>query len=328
MSTTEATANAGIQPAVAGPPSAGHTTATVTIAASAAVGHHAGQHRRHADAPPWRRVHANGEQGPDEDLGQPRRRGVVRRVGPGGDRDHHRRDGAGGGQPGHRGDAARRRPAQHDDQHQRPHPVELLLDREAPVVVERRALAGRPGHLLGVAASPGEGDPVVDLSQRAPEVAAQVGDAVELAGPRRHHHAEQAHQAGRQQAAHPAGVERTGVEATGAIVLHQRQARDQEPRQREEHRHADVAARHPSVPGVEHQHHRHGDRPHPVERRLIAEPAILGREIVRFCTILLVEIFGPGEGEWHGDSLVGGTDRAGCGNLGRQRDARSIEQTS
>ena len=37
MSTTEATANAGIQPAVAGPPSAGHTTATVTIATSAAA---------------------------------------------------------------------------------------------------------------------------------------------------------------------------------------------------------------------------------------------------------------------------------------------------
>src|SRR6478735_11256906 len=36
MSTTEATANAGIQPEVAGPPSAGHTTATVTIATSAA----------------------------------------------------------------------------------------------------------------------------------------------------------------------------------------------------------------------------------------------------------------------------------------------------
>ena len=69
MSTTEATANAGIQPAVAGPPSAGHTTATVTIATSAAAADHAGQHRRHADAPPWRRVHGDGEQGADEDLG-------------------------------------------------------------------------------------------------------------------------------------------------------------------------------------------------------------------------------------------------------------------
>ena len=72
------------------------------------------------------------------------------------------------------------RQPQEDEQGERPHPVELLLDRQRPVVVERGSLTGRLGDLLGVAVAVGEQDPVVDLGEGGPQVAAQFRDAVEL----------------------------------------------------------------------------------------------------------------------------------------------------
>ena len=47
---------------------------------------------------------------------------------------------------------------------------------------------------------------------------------------------------------------------------------DEEPREGEEHRDADVTTTHPSKASVEEQHHRHSDCTNTVERWLIRQP--------------------------------------------------------
>ena len=118
--------------------------------------------------------------------------------------EHHRqrRDHA------HRRPAAAAAPPEDAQEQQRPQPVELLLDGQRPVVVERPAQAGLRRGEVGVALPAGELHPVEHLEQRTQHVATQAGDAVEGAGGGQHAHGGEAHQAGGQQPSGTSGVER------------------------------------------------------------------------------------------------------------------------
>ncbi len=214
-------------------------------------------------------VEDDGEERADQDLAQPRRRrpvGGVTTPDCGDQRRGHRRGDGEGADDQHA--AAPPRP-QHDHHRQRPDPVELLLDRQRPVVVEWRADVLAARYEVGVGLPARQGDPVVDLGERRPEVPAQLVDAVEQTGPRQHDDAGEAGDTRREQPADASGVERPDVEPAVAIVLDQGERRDQVPRQGEEHRDADVSTVEPAL--VEHEHERDRQRPHPVERRLVGE---------------------------------------------------------
>ena len=138
-------------------------------------------------------------------------------------------------------------------------------------MVERCLLTGRLGNLLGVAVAVGEQDPVVDLGEGGPQVAAQFGDPVELVQPGGDDHNGDTDEAGREQPSNSPTIERRNVEPSSSLVLDERQRGDQKARQGEEHRDPDVAAGQPAESGVVEEHEHDGDGAHAVERRLIGE---------------------------------------------------------
>ena len=128
---------------------------------------------------------------------------------PGDDRRRHAgHDGGGDDEPGRGRTGATTAEANGGEQGERPQPVELLLDRQRPVVVERGAHAGLLADQVAVAAAGAELHPVVDLGEGGDEVAVEVGDTVEQVGAGGEHDAAEAEQAGGQQAASAAGIER------------------------------------------------------------------------------------------------------------------------
>ncbi len=164
--------------------------------------------------------------------------------------------------------------AQHHEHQRRPHPVELLLDRQRPEVLERRRrTAGYWAEQVLVGAVAGEEHPVGDLEQRAPRscdrrsatpsnrsvVADRIGDA------------DQAQDARRQQPSESPGVERRGGRSSRTACSLQEQTRDQEAGQREEHRDAEIAAAEPRNACVEQQHDDHGKGSHTVQGRLVGD---------------------------------------------------------
>ena len=159
------------------------------------------------------------------------------------------------------------------DQPQRrwPHEVELLLDRERPVVLDWRHQNWRLREQLRVARRPSNPGPVVEVCERTEQLPPHIRNETEFAQPAERDDPQQAQQARRQQAFEPTAIKPAQRHPAVLFHLREQQRRDQESRQREEHRNAQVAAAHPAEPGVENQHHCDGDSPHSVQRRLVSQ---------------------------------------------------------
>ena len=173
--------------------------------------------------------------------------------------------------------ACRAASAQDDDHRRWPDPVELLLDRQRPEMLERRYRTARVREQLLVRPAAGEEHPVGDLQHRTDHIVAQIGDAIEHIGDGADdHHQGETRSACRQQPADSSAVEVTKGDPTRGVVLADQQGRDQVARQCEEHRHAEIAAVEPGHLGVEQQDDHHGHCADSVERRLVCDRATLG----------------------------------------------------
>ena len=137
----------------------------------------------------------------------------------------------------------RSRVAREGDERQRPHEVELLLDRQAPQVPQQRRVGGVVRDVADDLA------PVAEVGERPRQVAPHAGalggrpDDERDDGDHGQHHAER-----RQQPAGPAQPELAEVDAPGRLALLDQQRRDQEAGHDEEHLDADPAAAHPANP--------------------------------------------------------------------------------
>ena len=158
----------------------------------------------------------------DQDLGHPSRRCPIRGIPSPHDRDHRRGDGEDDRQCS---DDRRQAPSTSTRQRRqapeahRPHPVELLLDGERPVVIERRDDARVAALQVGVALAGGQLHPVGHLEQSAERVATQVVDAGPHVERSQNAHDRQAQQACRHQSSQPPGVERLGCDAAADVEL-------------------------------------------------------------------------------------------------------------
>ena len=158
----------------------------------------------------------------------------------------------------------------------RPHDVELLLDRERPEVLERR----RPAEGVEVRLLGEDQEPVGRVGERCDDVAAEAGQLVrdDHRGVDRHRgqHREQRGQ----EAAGPPHPEVRPVDGFGALPLLDEQGRDEEAADDEEDLDAQEAAGDPRHVGVVEQHRQHRDGPEAVEGWLVAEPAPAARGLV------------------------------------------------
>ncbi len=157
---------------------------------------------------------------------------------------------------------------QHDE---RPDEVELLLDRQRPRVEERRRLGDR-AEVRRVAA---DEVPVADVEDRGRGRRHDV-DVAERGRPHRGDdpdHRNEEEQRG-QQPPGPPPPEPDEGDRPVVPPLRQEQRRDQEPGEREERVDAVVAAGEPREV-VERDDPEDGDRPQPVEARLVAEPWVI-----------------------------------------------------
>ncbi len=177
------------------------------------------------------------------------RRGVHRAVPPRHQGDRHA--GAGDGQ--HEQPApAQRAHSQERRERQRPHQVELLLDREAPQMLKRARRAE-----LGEVVRALRGEmPVREVTERGESIA---GERVQLdrvgpgcAGPEGHD-AEQ-HQQGGEQTTGSARPEAAEPDSAVGPVLAQQERGDEEPGDDEEDVNAEEAPGEPRGAGVEHDH--------------------------------------------------------------------------
>ena len=149
-------------------------------------------------------------------------------------------------------------PTEAHDHRDRPHQVELLLDREGPQVPERAE--GGEGLEVGVAA--GDLVPVRGVGPRRQHRTRHGGEAGQVAvdqGPDGRGCDDQCQ--GRQQAPRPACPERPEGDATRPAVLVEEEPGDQEAGQDEEEVDAQVAAGEGDVGLVVGDHRHHGDRP-------------------------------------------------------------------
>ena len=171
-------------------------------------------------------------------------------------------------------------PAQAGERHERPHEVELLLDRERPQVTERR----RAGEQVEVRLPGRDEAPVGDVEEPGDAVAAEAARARRSA-PRAAAKSATASstrsRAGRrrrarrpQNAPEPdAAARRTGG-GVAAPLQHQQRG-DQEAAEDEEGVDAEEAAGEPGLVEVEHHDRGHGERPEPVERGSVGERVLL-----------------------------------------------------
>uniref|UniRef100_A0A6J7P929 Unannotated protein n=1 Tax=freshwater metagenome TaxID=449393 RepID=A0A6J7P929_9ZZZZ len=207
-------------------------------------------HRGRGEAP---RPPEDRECGPEQQSRQTRRRGQVQEVDapevlrPVHER-HHERDGTGQGGEHHANYGETVPEAtQHEPHHDRPHEVELLLDRERPEVPEQgrapepvRVL--EPGdHLVPVrqvqpGRHPRPAECAYVLTQRITAAAADPHDS--------HRHDEHCEQGG-QQSACSTRPELLDVDPVGSFVLGYKQCRDQVPRDHEEHLDTEEPTGHP-----------------------------------------------------------------------------------
>ena len=153
-------------------------------------------------------------------------------------------------------------PTRDDPQHdERQDDVELLLDRQAPEVHEWR----RRGEERGIRAAVQPEPPVGDVADGADDIAPKVGSGAGEHRSCQKHHERNRDERAREQAAgapRPEALQRDGA---GGRHLGDEQRADQEPRQGEEHRHADEATAHLADPGVEEQHGEHREAAKAVE---------------------------------------------------------------
>ena len=149
-----------------------------------------------------------------------------------------------------------------DEQEQRPHQVELLLDGQRPEVLQhRRGALGR--EVVGAV----DGELDVHRVRRGPErVAGEV--------PRRQRRLEQVREhagddhdrdGGGEQPADPPGVEAPEADPSGRVELAQQVVGDQEAGDDEEDVDPDVATGEPGDAGVREHHGEHRDRPHALD---------------------------------------------------------------
>ncbi len=188
---------------------------------------------------------------------------------------HDRSQGAGHGHDGQDGAPVGADPGEQEQQHRRPHQVELLLDPERPGVLQGGGRAE-----LGEVRLVGEDElPVGHVEEGGQGVAPQGRQVDGGAGggsaqPAVEHHEEadgdeQDDQRG-QEAPGPASPEGPQPDPVGSQPFLQEQRRDEEARQDEEDVHAEEAARGPSEAEVVRDHTPHGQRPQTVERREVA----------------------------------------------------------
>ena len=241
-------------------------------------------HARHAqpaavavDPAPAGPVEGDGRSHAEQDLAGPHVGAVVEAVQAGAAlvEPGAPRHGGDGGRRGEGGQVAPPPPGtEHGAEDQGGEQVELLLDRQRPVVQHRRGRL-EPG---GVAGSVGDELPVGHVGRRGRGLSRQAVDLLlgrHRGGVDPHQH-EPGHR-GREQAADPPGPERRGPDAAVAVRTEQ-DRRDQEPGEGEEHRDPEEATPCPAHVAVvgEHEGDRHGTEA--VERRLVAaeQPAGLG----------------------------------------------------
>ncbi len=156
--------------------------------------------------------------------------------------------------------SARPPPDRHDDE--RPHEIELLLDRQAPEVVEHR----RFGERLPVPTGLRDEVPVGDVEHGPRTIAfdtRQVRQAAEQPRPQSDDHDQRQHR--RQQSTEPSTPERSETHTTRGVGVADQQRRDEKPRKGEEQINTEKPAL--QVPTVEQQHRHHGQRAQTIERR-------------------------------------------------------------
>ena len=184
-------------------------------------------------------------------------------VGPGLEQQPLRGDGGDDGDTSDSEECARRPAGQlpHDHRHHGPQDVELLLDGEAPRVVQRRRRAER----LPVGSRSAELPPVGDVDGRGHHGPAQAEAGAALDQPRGHEDQDgQQQPQRRQQAAGTAAPERGQAEPAAAEVVED-QPGDEEARHREEEVDAQVTT--VEVTGVEGDDGKDRQPAQPVQRR-------------------------------------------------------------
>ena len=160
----------------------------------------------------------------------------------------------------------------------RQHEVELLLDRQRPVVLHRRRCTEQRAVRLTREVEA----PVRHVDQCAEQVDASCGAVRDEPAPVDDRHGGEAEECRRQQAPGAPRPEPAEGDRAGAVAFAQQQRGDQEARQREEHRHAEKAALGPPEPAVEQQHRADGEGAQPVERRQVraVTRSVLGSRVV------------------------------------------------
>ena len=160
------------------------------------------------------------------------------------------------------------REAEAPERHERPHQVELLLDRERPEVAERR----RAREEVEVRLARRDEPPVRDVEEAGDAVAAEPSELVGRdLDPGEDRHRDDHEQQGRQQPAGAPAPERQQPDALVAAPFEHQQGGDEEAAQHEEGVHAEEPTGEPLLVEVEGDHCRHGQGPQPVERRLVGE---------------------------------------------------------
>ncbi len=176
------------------------------------------------------------------------------------------------------GTVGERADAEEPGDQQREHQVELLFDGQAPEVEQGR----RRCEQIGIALLGEDEPPVGHVGERGDDVAGQV---LALHGVGHEHPEHQGEgetgQRGRHEAAEAAAPEGPEVDAVAAGLLGQQQGGDEEARQREEGRDAEVAADHPAEPAVEEQDARDGHAAQAVERGEVGEAGRIGSGVRR-----------------------------------------------
>jgi hypothetical protein len=142
-------------------------------------------------------------------------------------------------------------------QQERDHEVELLLDRQGPVVLERRGCVIR-GEVVGL----DRGEPDVRTEARGPDgilghlLRTEEREAVEGHSRRRQEH----HRGRGDDPPGAAGVERDDGDPIGLLGLAHQQANDEEAGDDEEDIDTDESTREPAEPGMSCDHEEDGDR--------------------------------------------------------------------
>ena len=160
------------------------------------------------------------------------------------------------------------RELERDRHDHREHQVELLLDRDRPAVLQRR----RRAEQVGVRVPREQEPPVGDVGERALDVAGERGPLAGIPHEQSEddHQTEHHEQRGRE-AAEPPTPELHEVDPSGVGVAVEQEPGDEEARQREEQRDAEVSAAGPLEPTVEEQDPERREAANPVEAGIVRQ---------------------------------------------------------